>query len=63
MILNNRIIKNELFKLCVKHNVKNMFAFGSVLRTDFDLETSDIDLLVDIDYENPIEKGEHLMQL
>lgn len=63
MIFENKKIKDNLIALCKKHNVKLLFAFGSVLRTDFDENTSDIDLIVDIDFENPVEKGEHLMQL
>ena len=63
MIFENKKIKEDLTALCIKHNVKLLFAFGSVLRSDFDEKTSDIDLLVDIDLENPVEKGEHLMQL
>jgi len=63
MIFENKKIKEKLTTLCKKHNVKLLFAFGSVLRADFDENKSDIDLIVEIDFENPIEKGEHLMQL
>lgn len=63
MILEDKKIKESLKALCVKHKVKFLFAFGSVLRSDFDKNNSDIDLIVEIDYENPVEKGEHLMQL
>jgi len=38
--------------LCKNHNVITLFAFGSVLRSDFNPE-SDIDLLVDIDSADP----------
>jgi len=62
MIFDNKKIKENLIALCIKHNVKLLFAFGSVIRDDFDENNSDIDLIVDINIENPIEKGEHLMQ-
>lgn len=62
MIFDNKKIKENLIALCIKHNVKLLFAFGSVVRDDFDENNSDIDLIVDINIENPIEKGEHLMQ-
>lgn len=35
-------------KLCVSHNVKKLYAFGSVLTEKFNSE-SDIDLIVDFD--------------
>ncbi len=55
-------IKPRLIELCKKHNVMQLFAFGSVLRDDFN-KKSDIDLIVELNIENPVEKGEHLMQL
>jgi predicted nucleotidyltransferase len=36
---------NNLKKLCVKHNVSELYAFGSVLTNKFQDE-SDIDLLI-----------------
>ncbi len=54
--------KPKLFALCQKHSVNQLFAFGSVTRNDFDVSESDIDLIVDLDIENPVDKGEHLMQ-
>ena len=36
----------DITKLCELHNVKTLFAFGSVLTDKFD-EDSDIDLIVD----------------
>lgn len=38
--------KNEINALCVSHRVKNLYAFGSVLTSNFN-SNSDIDLLVD----------------
>jgi uncharacterized protein len=37
---------DQIETLCKTHNVKELFAFGSVLTNDFN-ETSDIDLIVD----------------
>ena len=63
MILDEKSTRKKIFELCIKHHVEKMFAFGSVLRADFNENISDIDLLVEINFESPIEKGEHLMQL
>jgi predicted nucleotidyltransferase len=38
--------KPEIIKLCENHNVKSLYAFGSVLTDSFNIE-SDIDLIVD----------------
>ena len=39
----------DITKLCETHNVKSLYAFGSVLTEDFD-DHSDIDLIVDFAY-------------
>jgi len=38
----------DIIKLCKDHKVKSLFAFGSVLTTQFS-PSSDIDLIVDFD--------------
>ena len=38
----------EIQLLCLRHNVKRLYAFGSVLTDSFN-ETSDIDLIVDFE--------------
>jgi len=38
--------------LCEENNVKTLYAFGSVIREDFS-ESSDIDLVVDFDENDP----------
>ncbi|TAF47908.1 MAG: nucleotidyltransferase [Sphingobacteriales bacterium] len=38
--------KLPIFKLCEKHSVKSLYAFGSILTDNFNSE-SDIDLMVD----------------
>jgi len=42
----------EIKELCKTNKVKTLFAFGSVIRDDFN-EDSDIDLVVDIDEKDP----------
>ncbi len=45
-ILDEHIV--NIHKLCTNYNVKQLYAFGSVLTSDFNNE-SDVDLLVDFD--------------
>lgn len=47
--MNNEIQKyaKQINALCLQHNVRTLFAFGSVLTDKFNKE-SDIDLIVDI---------------
>ena len=63
MIFENEKIKIQISQICQKHKVTSLFAFGSSVRTDFNNKTSDIDLLVTLNFDNPVEKGEHLMEL
>ncbi len=42
----------EINTLCNQHNVKSLFAFGSVITDKFTAQ-SDIDLIVDIDDKDP----------
>ena len=37
--------RNDIQKLCSDHNVKQLYAFGSVLTNEFDKQ-SDVDLIV-----------------
>ena len=56
--------RKEDFKiLCQNHNVKYLYAFGSSVTNKFDYEKSDIDLLVEIDEPDPLERGEKLISL
>ncbi len=41
-----KIYTPEIIKLCQLHNVKSLYAFGSILNDNFNKE-SDIDLIVD----------------
>ena len=55
--------KGSFAKLCEQFQVKFLYAFGSSVSGGFDAETSDIDLLVDVDVEGPIVRGENLLLL
>jgi uncharacterized protein len=64
------IIKTEISahlqdfrKLCTEHNVRYLYAFGSSTTEKFDLSTSDIDLLVEIEEADAILRGEKLISL
>ncbi len=54
---------NDFKILCLKHQVKYLYAFGSSTSERFDEEKSDIDLLVEIDDPDPVERGEKLLSL
>ena len=53
----------DFLQLCKLHNVKSLYAFGSSITDKFDEDSSDIDLLIEIDNEDPIERGEKLMSI
>lgn len=60
------LIKNNssaFLELCQQYRVKTLYAFGSSVVGGFDEKTSDIDLLVELDVEDAIEKGLFLMEL
>ncbi len=65
MIVKDEILKNlaDFNALCLNHNVKYLYAFGSSTTDRFDSEKSDIDLLVEIDTPDPLERGEKLLSL
>lgn len=56
--IQNRL--DEFYTICVNHKVKRLYAFGSSVSGRFDVDSSDIDLIVDISDPNPITKGELL---
>lgn len=43
--------------------MKKLYAFGSAIRTEFNEELSDIDLLIEIEEPDPIEKGKKLLDI
>ncbi len=53
---------NEFQSLCKEFGVSSLYAFGSSTTNKF-TEQSDIDLLVEIDVLDPVERGEKLMSL
>ncbi len=65
MVIREKILKDRInfLNLCKIHNVKYLYAFGSSTTDKFDKEKSDIDLLVEIDASDPIERGEKLISL
>jgi predicted nucleotidyltransferase len=54
---------DEFLFLCQNHKVKSLYVFGSSITEKFNESTSDIDLLVEVDEDDPIERGEKLMSL
>lgn len=50
-------------EICKAHTVEKLYAFGSSITDEFDFEKSDIDLLVHLDIDNPLDRGEALMSL
>jgi len=65
MSIKDEISKNrtQFIFLCKNHKVKYLYAFGSSVSEKFDPEKSDIDLLVEIDSKDPIDRGEKLLSL
>ena len=49
---------NEINNLCLKNKVKSLYVFGSVLTDKFS-EKSDIDLVVDIDSNDPFDYADN----
>jgi len=52
----------QIKQLCNAHNVKSLFAFGSVVSDKLKAE-SDIDLIVDIDSKDPIDYSDNYFDL
>jgi predicted nucleotidyltransferase len=65
MIIQDKILNDRVnfLNLCKTHKVKSLYAFGSSTNSKFDNEKSDIDLLVEIDAPDPIDRGEKLISL
>jgi len=65
MVINELINTNKeaFYNLCEEHQVKYLFAFGSSVTDNFDYDKSDIDLLVEIDEPDPLERGEKIISL
>lgn len=65
MVIKDEILKHvtDFTTLCQIHKVRYLYAFGSSTTDKFNSESSDIDLLVEIDDPDPIERGEKLLSL
>jgi len=63
MVIDELINKNKqgFCNLCKEHNVIRLFAFGSAVITNFDFDKSDIDLLVEIEENDPLLKREKIL--
>ncbi|QKZ11995.1 nucleotidyltransferase family protein [Spirosoma sp. KUDC1026] len=56
--------KEQLTDLCQQYGVLRMYAFGSIIREDFDQQKSDVDLLVELPDELlPERKGDIYFKL
>lgn len=49
--------------ICRSHRVDKIYAFGSAINGNFDPKTSDIDVVVKVDIDNPADRGEALLSL
>ena len=58
-----KVRPKEFTSLCESFGVKTLYAFGSSVTDDFNEESSDIDLLIELNTEDPIEKGQNLLDL
>lgn len=54
--------KDDIYKLCLQNNVKSLYVFGSVLTSQFN-KKSDIDLIVDIDSNDPFVYADNYFNL
>lgn len=65
MKLKELIHKNssDFLELCETYEVDKLYGFGSAINSRFNDITSDIDLLVELKTEDPIQRGINLMNL
>lgn len=54
---------NDFLFLCKNNNIKYLYAFGSSVTNQFDETTSDIDLLIELQSNDPLERGETLIKI
>ncbi|MCX2836805.1 nucleotidyltransferase domain-containing protein [Salinimicrobium sp. MT39] len=54
---------SDFTTLCRSYNVKTLYAFGSATTDEFDENSSDIDLLIEIEENDPLERGEKLLAI
>ena len=53
---------SEFLSICQSHHVETLYAFGSSVTDRFHAD-SDIDLLITVDKEDPLERGEALLSI
>ena len=53
----------EFQDLCMQFQVKSLYAFGSSTNENFDQQKSDIDLVIELKSEDPLQRGEILIQI
>ena len=53
----------DFVELCRLHRVNKIYAFGSSITDHFDSNKSDIDLIVKVDIDDPLDRGEALLSL
>ena len=65
MLFRDQIIsrKDVFTSLCRSHKVKYLYAFGSSTTGKFNEVTSDIDLIVEVDENDPAKRGDYLISL
>ncbi len=54
---------SDFVEICKRHKVDKIYAFGSSITDHFDLQTSDIDIVVEIDIADAADRGEALLSL
>jgi predicted nucleotidyltransferase len=62
----NSLIKanyDDFIELCRSHRVAKMYAFGSSVSGNFNPKTSDIDVVVSINIDDPADRGDALLSL
>jgi predicted nucleotidyltransferase len=53
----------EFLAICESHSVDKIYAFGSSITNQFDPQKSDIDIVVKINIDDPVDRGETLLSL
>ncbi|HTH83666.1 MAG TPA: nucleotidyltransferase domain-containing protein [Mucilaginibacter sp.] len=56
------LYSNTFIELCKKHQVKELYVFGSIVSGNF-TDESDLDVLVEINETDPLTRGELLLSL
>ena len=54
---------SEFLDVCRSHNVDKIYAFGSSVTDHFDPNKSDIDMVVKVGIDDPLDRGETLLSL